>query len=76
MTLGESQACRARRAEPGTIEGVGGVVHDGKCRCRAKRAMGNGVLYRQTLNLALENTGEREKSVEQERRDPLVFPRG
>lgn len=63
----------ARWAGHGTILEIVSVVHDGKCRCPAKRLMGNGVLYGQALNLGCWEHG---KGMGQGRRNPFVFPRG
>lgn len=56
--------------------GVGGLAHDEKCRYRDRRLLGNGVLFIDGRSIWItESTGEPEKGVEQERRDPFVFSR-
>lgn len=63
MAEGESQHYWGRRAGPRTMLGAGGIVHDGNCRHREMRPMGNGVPYRRSIWVA-EGTGEPGKGVE------------
>lgn len=62
-------------AEQGTIQGVGPVMHDGKCRHPEKRPMGDGVPYRRSICF-VGSSAAPGKGVEQGRTVPVVFPKG